>query len=49
MEIRIAVARECKWSETRLLHHDGKLLLQLADQRLLRTLARLDFAAGKLP
>ena len=43
------MAREGQRREAGLLHRDPELLAQLADQRLLRSLARLDLAAGKLP
>ena len=43
------MAREGQRREARLLHRDPELLAQLADQRLLRPLARLHLAAGKLP
>ena len=49
LERLIGVAREAKGREAGLLHHDAEFLVQLADQRLLRALARLDLAAGKLP
>jgi hypothetical protein len=43
------VAGEGQGRETGFLDDDAELLAKLADQRLLRPLARLDLAAGKLP
>ena len=49
MKIFIGVAGKGQRREARLADVDADLLVQFADQRLLRPLARLDLAAGKLP
>src|ERR1700722_544719 len=49
VEVGIEVARECQWREALLLDDDTQFLPQFSDQALLRLLAGLDLAAGKLP
>src|SRR6185312_1251071 len=45
----IVMTGESQWRKARLAYGDAELLMQLADQRLLRPLAGLDLAAGKFP
>jgi hypothetical protein len=43
------MARKRQGREARHVHHNSEFLLELPDQRLLRSLALLDLAAGKFP
>ncbi len=49
MEGLVGVACEGEGGETRLAHGDAELLVQFADQRILRPFAVIQLAAGKLP
>src|SRR5262249_39407820 len=49
VKLRIGMAGERQRRETLLVDDNAQLLLELADERVLGSLARLDLAAGKLP
>lgn len=49
MKVRISVACEGEWSDTKLLDRNSQFLLELADERLFRPFARFHFATWELP